>query len=526
LIQKFKQTLTVDKNIVPLLSKSTYLNSFAHAIREMVSNAYDADALKVDIKIDTKNLNKITIIDDGNGMSKDDFEHFCRIAGQKRQISKSTKFKRNKIGLFGIGFLSVFPFCEVLEVTTTIENSTQILNAKIPTKNYFEINIDEDVQEIEFDCTISEDISQRQKHYTEISLHKSTHFLRKYFKKPNINKRGTILIWEPLERFLWELRDDLPLQFPPKSKFSDILKYKEPIGIEVYVNNKPIYRNEPSKNILDINHIVVDEIEYKYLISTDFKSIWPQEARGLKIRLNNVGVGNRTDFDLSKERGFSRLHWLNGEIHISEIAKEFLSINRDSFISDPNFENLLISIKEILKKQAYLVDEISIAEKEIYESIEKNRAISRVIPKSEIIEKNIDILKSKGFKIKNIPSDVKHKLKDIDFVSPIVINKEDKTITILKDEKLKVEKEKVLGKNFRIRYNKWNYENTEYPSCKFIDDNTIEINRDYPLFKSKQYGNLFKKIHLMFLVAFINSKDKNEVFSKIMNEFSNEFKEF
>ena len=45
--------LTVDKRIVSLLSASTYEN-FPGAIREMVSNAYDADATEVNINIDLK----------------------------------------------------------------------------------------------------------------------------------------------------------------------------------------------------------------------------------------------------------------------------------------------------------------------------------------------------------------------------------------------------------------------------------------------------------------------------------------
>ena len=77
--------LKVDKKIISLLSKSTYIKNFANAIREMVSNAYDADALSVKISID-KNLKRIIIEDDGNGMSHEEFKYFCTIAGQKRAL--------------------------------------------------------------------------------------------------------------------------------------------------------------------------------------------------------------------------------------------------------------------------------------------------------------------------------------------------------------------------------------------------------------------------------------------------------
>ena len=49
-LENWTKRLTVDKRIVRLLSASTYEN-FPDAIREMVSNAYDADATEVRITI-------------------------------------------------------------------------------------------------------------------------------------------------------------------------------------------------------------------------------------------------------------------------------------------------------------------------------------------------------------------------------------------------------------------------------------------------------------------------------------------
>ena len=100
--------ITVDKRIVSLLSKSTY-EKFPMAIRETVSNAYDADATSVNIEI---NLDKhqMSITDNGVGMTSDEFDFYLRIAGNKRGKTASIKFKRKRIGQLGVGFLAIFPF--------------------------------------------------------------------------------------------------------------------------------------------------------------------------------------------------------------------------------------------------------------------------------------------------------------------------------------------------------------------------------------------------------------------------------
>ena len=99
MIKTFTTSLQVDTKIVGLMSKSTYQRSFASAIRELVSNAYDADALIVEIKLN-KNLNEIEIVDDGNGMTYQEFEKYLTIAGTKSKTERTRKYKRKRIGQF------------------------------------------------------------------------------------------------------------------------------------------------------------------------------------------------------------------------------------------------------------------------------------------------------------------------------------------------------------------------------------------------------------------------------------------
>jgi len=518
MMENFISHLKVDKQIVPLLSKSTYHRSFAYAIRELVSNAYDADALTIKININ-KDFSQIEIEDDGNGMTYDEFDYYCTIAGQKRDIKLSRKFKRRRIGQFGIGFLSIFPFCEFLEITTTVENSDEILSARIPAKKYFESESDKEIQNIEISGSIFKRPSIKSKHFTKINLVKPTYLVQQYFSIAKTTERKTIKRWNPIDRFKWDLQEDLPISYNPNSQFNKLLKYDEPIGIDVSLNGQTLYRNEVGNFVLDSGSEKISGVEYQYIITTNYEAIDPVEARGIKLRINNVGIGKRTYFELQRSRGFSRLNWLSGEVLISDSLKESLNISRDSFISNQEVESFLESISGKLRDKAYYVEDIAVAEKELV-SLTKETPNSSVEPKEEIIKANINKLQKRGFKLITV-----HNEKGA--TSPLVkIDKLNKTVTLGNVETFSKDEIKIFGKPVKITYKKWDFRNSNLPSCRFGPDNSVEVNQDYPLFQSKQHGNIFKKIHIMLLISQQKNKNSSDMLNDLMKEFLMEFNEF
>src|SRR5260370_39345610 len=102
--ESFTSQITVDKTIVSLLSKFTYERSFPYALREVISNAYDADATEARIDIDLAK-DKVTIHDNGTGMTREEFDFYLRIAGQRRGKKGTTKVRRQKNGPIEVGFL-------------------------------------------------------------------------------------------------------------------------------------------------------------------------------------------------------------------------------------------------------------------------------------------------------------------------------------------------------------------------------------------------------------------------------------
>src|SRR5229473_927943 len=108
-------TTTIEKprppalNILSELSTGTYV-SYSRALKELLSNAWDAGAHNVQIKI-ASDLSEITILDDGVGMSEEDIrERFLRLGGSSSSRG-IVRQGRRLIGHKGIGALSVIPIC-------------------------------------------------------------------------------------------------------------------------------------------------------------------------------------------------------------------------------------------------------------------------------------------------------------------------------------------------------------------------------------------------------------------------------
>lgn len=78
--------------------------SFATVIAEAVSNAWDADAREVDIRITS---NSLVVEDDGKGMNATDFQRKFLNVGYSRRDDPSNKSQRNVIGRKGIGKLAM-----------------------------------------------------------------------------------------------------------------------------------------------------------------------------------------------------------------------------------------------------------------------------------------------------------------------------------------------------------------------------------------------------------------------------------
>jgi hypothetical protein len=108
-------TVTVDKSHIITIGERLYAESIEF-IREIVNNAYDADATLVEIAVSE---DSIEIKDNGAGMDRDGLKQYFNIGSQQKLYSsKSPVYGRDRIGQFGIGKFASLSACERFEVLT------------------------------------------------------------------------------------------------------------------------------------------------------------------------------------------------------------------------------------------------------------------------------------------------------------------------------------------------------------------------------------------------------------------------
>jgi len=96
--------IQIDKSHLSTIGERLYTQSL-DLIRELVANAYDADSKVVKIRV---NDSSITVEDNGLGMDKEGLKQYLTIGSSfKRQNPISPRFKRIRIGEFGIGKFAV-----------------------------------------------------------------------------------------------------------------------------------------------------------------------------------------------------------------------------------------------------------------------------------------------------------------------------------------------------------------------------------------------------------------------------------
>lgn len=112
-------TVTVDKSHIVSIGEKLYARS-VELIRELVNNAYDADATRVDIQLDGQ---CVRVEDNGSGMDLEGLRQYFNIGSPEKRLNpRSPRFARLRIGQFGIGKFATLSACERFEVVTQLGN--------------------------------------------------------------------------------------------------------------------------------------------------------------------------------------------------------------------------------------------------------------------------------------------------------------------------------------------------------------------------------------------------------------------
>jgi hypothetical protein len=113
--EKKELEVTVDKRHIIALGERLYTES-VELLRELVNNAYDADATEVHVGIHAE---RITVLDNGSGMDADGLKQYFNIGSDEKIVrSISPVFRRERIGQFGIGKFASLAAARSFEVVT------------------------------------------------------------------------------------------------------------------------------------------------------------------------------------------------------------------------------------------------------------------------------------------------------------------------------------------------------------------------------------------------------------------------
>lgn len=178
--------LEVDDRVFARITDGIYRQP-SSALRELISNAYDADATEVIIQTDSPRFDRIVIRDNGNGMSPEVLSYVLKhIGGSSKRthagIEKETvnpndpdlSFAgRRLIGKIGIGIFSVAQLTQHFQIITKRKGDKYRTSADVALQTYTEDGL-ADQSEKKFvagEVTItSEETSNVDAHGTEIIL--------------------------------------------------------------------------------------------------------------------------------------------------------------------------------------------------------------------------------------------------------------------------------------------------------------------------------------------------------------------
>jgi hypothetical protein len=363
--------------ILDELSRGTYV-SYSRALKELLSNAWDALANEVQIKI-ADDLSEITILDDGTGMSEEDIrERFLRIGGTSA-LQHKTRNARRMIGHKGIGALSVIPICREVRVLTTQKGSTQRIEAVLDINQVQEVTIQQEDLETHYRYELTRWNNEKSSsHYTFITLRDLTTDMREFLNGKGVTISQyihNVADLSGIDQLKWDLSIVSPVEYSKDGPFKDqdipaVTKIKSELskaGFSVFVNGeklfKPILLPSPDikhtrkyKRALDYEIYPIvhsdGELEFSGYIFSQATAIMPAEIQGGLVRVNNVAIGK---YDLNwmgyqKSMG-PRLGMTTGELFVYRGLEQAILVDRDRFReTDKNYRKFRDIIHAKLKE--------------------------------------------------------------------------------------------------------------------------------------------------------------------------------
>jgi hypothetical protein len=386
-------SIRVHEKALAHLSRGLY-RSPASALRELVSNAWDANARTVRIGTNYPKFFQLSVEDDGDGFTHDQFKELMEGGignSLKRPITKKLVHRRQVIGRLGIGMLGIAQICGGFTVTSKTKNGKGF-RARVQLYDLLGKKIDQsrspkivDVGTYEF-----EDVELEKTKFGTLLLADDVHptFIKAFqdslefenFEEPPQNWKLAIEITKTVRslqqlgdywRLLWELSASCPVPYVSadalprglaKADNARLTRYDFNVVVDGIQLFKPVAlrgneagytykRIEPQKMNIFGNQLRF----HGYLLVQEGAQLRPDELRGILIRIKDVAIGyyDPSMLDYRFNEG-PRSRWLTGEIFVDEGLEDALNIDRDSFNRfHPEFRALQGYVHSVLHEDIF-----------------------------------------------------------------------------------------------------------------------------------------------------------------------------
>jgi hypothetical protein len=452
--------VTVDKSHLITIGEQLYSESI-ELVRELVNNAYDADATRVQVLVEE---GRLVVNDNGTGMDLEGLKQYFNIGSPlKRQQGKSEIFGRDLIGQFGIGKFATLSACERFEVSTRKGDSSAIVT--FDKKDWWQRG-----EKWELPLEINP-ADGREQDGTTVILHE----LKKQFDPAEVKSR---------------LGESVPINAP---------------DFEVFVNRE---RVQPPR---------LSGHRIPFLEGTEFGVIHgeivilPSSAAST----SNLGIDCKVKQVTIKRELFGMEFWGKDVTRIrGEVYADFLPItsDRSGFIVDSaEYKAFLQAMSKVMREVKSVLGQLS--------NKRENRVASRAVREAlERIQKSL-LAHPELSPFGPIPlSDGKPAIGESGVVTPSkeeqpesIIGKEEAVIKPKKKKRKGTPKAGLLTPNAVVR--KVKIGSTGVVCCldhfgpegpeSFSEENIIYINRDYPLYKAESKK---RDAHILNLARLISQE--------------------
>lgn len=382
------------QKIIADISSGLY-RSPAAALKELVSNAYDADATQVVITSDTPHFRTLTIEDDGSGMSIEQFlDVITHIGGSRKRLEndRSPIYGRKLIGRIGIGMLAVAQLGNRFYVSSSVAGRETRFIAEVNLEPFHRDDAAlKSMGRIRGQGKIQigavqyvDDIPEIQDaHFTVITvpdakkglISEITSLVRKAVgahENLSIESRVIETFDELIDNvrasqradlaldgyyyMLWELALLCPINYSARGLFETSKRPVEGIesfiapvvknfkvevdGVELrrpqlFPNPKALGYSSPDPKLYFLNYdhkIAGRRLRFTGYIYSQQPSIDPEELKGVHIRIRHVGIGKYDKSWLGYPFDEGiKFGQVTGEIYVEDGLEPALNIDRDSF---------------------------------------------------------------------------------------------------------------------------------------------------------------------------------------------------